>query len=145
MERTLRLLRIFYFTPVIVSLAIVFCFETDFFVPGGLYDEYDKGTEFAVTTVMELLSICAIPLALRLFRFRRIKRALPSNPEKLLFYGGTRLLLIMIPMTADTLLYYLYVSAAFGYLALILLLSSVFVYPSASRCKSEIQDSGKPQ
>ncbi len=141
MKRTVRLLKVVYYVPIVVSLLLASCFETGFFIPGSLYDSGSPQAEFIATTVMELLAICVIPLSLRLFRFGKIKQSLPEKPGNLLRYGCIRLVLLMLPMMANTLLYYLYMSAAFGYLAVILLLASVFIYPSASRCEAETANS----
>ena len=51
--------------------------------------------------------------------------------------GMLRLSLLLIPMQVNTLLYYLYMNPAFGYMAIILLLCLPFVYPSMNRCLDE--------
>ncbi|MCD7714517.1 MAG: hypothetical protein LUI08_06305 [Prevotella sp.] len=137
MERTVRLLKCCYFLPLAAALIIILCFETGLMREGGFYRD-DASAEFILLTTMELLTICAIPLALRLFKFNKIKRKLINSPEGLLRCGLWRLAMLMAPLLINTLLYYLFVKAAFGYLAIILLLASVFVYPSAGRCKAEI-------
>ena len=45
--------------------------------------------------------------------------------------------LLADPMLINTLLYYVFMNVAFGYMAIIGLLSMVFVYPSKSRCEQE--------
>lgn len=145
MERTVRLLKYCYCLPVAAALAAVLCFETDFFIAGALYRGESDVAEFVVTTVMELLTICVIPVSLRLFRFKKIRRALPDSPEMLLRYGSWRLALLMVPMVANTVLYYLYMVPAFGYMAVILFLASIFVYPSAARCKDETKPLNTPE
>ena len=42
-----------------------------------------------------------------------------------------------VGMVVSTILYYLFLNVSFGYLAIILLISMVFVYPSLERCVSE--------
>ncbi len=137
MERIVHRLKLLYFIPIVIALLLVVCFETGLLTEGGLYDEENNGLVFVVTTVMELLSIAVIPAALRLFKMKKIQQALPSSPSALWRYGSIRLLMLMIPLLIDTLCYYLFIAVPFGYLAIILLLASVFVYPSASRCESE--------
>ncbi len=137
MERTVRLLKFFYYLPIGIALIIVVLFESDLIPSGGLYREDREAVEFIVTTVMELLTICVIPLSLRLFKFGRIKRRLCASPASLLRYGSLRLALLTAPMVVNTLLYYLYVAVPFGYLAIILLIAGIFVYPSKSRCMAE--------
>ena len=43
-------------------------------------------------------------------------------------------------MVANTFLYYIYMNVAFGYMAIILLLSLYFVLPTMARCEVEIND-----
>ena len=50
-----------------------------------------------------------------------------------------RLLLLFLPLLADTLLYYIYMNPTFGYLGIILALCLPFVYPSEGRCISETE------
>ena len=52
-------------------------------------------------------------------------------------WGLIRLLIIEVPMLADTLLYYIYMNTTFGYLGIMLLLCMPFVYPSMNRCIAE--------
>ena len=86
----------------------------------------------------ELLTIATIPLALRLFRFEAVRAALEVRPaEALKKWGLLRLVLLESLLVANTLLYYLFVKAAFGYLAIILLLCLLLVVPTRKRCEGE--------
>ena len=49
----------------------------------------------------------------------------------------TRLLILEAPMVVNTLLYYIYMNATYGYLAIILLLCLPFVFPTENRCIAE--------
>lgn len=128
----------FFSVPIAFSLMLVLLYETDL-LPTGVW-EGDTESEFIVLSLMELLTICLIPLALRLFRFKHIRRQLStagSNLVALSRWGTVRLLLLTLPMVVNTWLYYLYMHTAFGYMAIILLLSLLFVTPSKSRCHEE--------
>ena len=96
--------------------------------------------EFILLSLMELLTVGVIPLALRLFKLKKVKTALHAEEKEqvLLTWGMRRLLLLCIPMLANTVLYYVFMHAAFGYLAIILLLCLFFVYPSMARCEAEV-------
>ncbi|MCR5129981.1 MAG: hypothetical protein K6C10_00775 [Prevotella sp.] len=99
----------------------------------------DNRTEFYLLTVMELLTICVIPLALRLFKFNKVKTQLKEQKaEALRKWGLWRLDMLCIPMFINAVLYYIYMSAAFGYLGIILFLCLFFVYPSMDRCQAEV-------
>ncbi len=116
MEET-RKLRIVYFVLIAIAVSVVVCFETDILAEGALYGT-SQGAEFLVTTIMELVTIATIPLTLRFVR-----------------QDKWRVALIMVPMEVNTLLYYLYMSVPFGYMAIILLIVSVFVYPKKKKAK----------
>ena len=103
---------------VAVSLIVVVLYESD-------------------TLPVELLTLCVIPLALRLFRFKTVAARLTSADE-LLRWGMIRMLMLCLPMVANTLLYYIYMNVAFGYMAIILLLSLCFVLPTMARCEAEM-------
>ncbi len=106
-----RKLRIYYFVLIALAVGMVVCFETDMLAEGP-FCGVNAQAEFVVTVLMEILSICIIPITLRF-----VRRVV------------WRVSLIMVPMVANTLLYYLFMSVPFGYLAIILLIVSVFVYP----------------
>lgn len=129
-----------FVATLVVAALIVLLFETHVVEAGALAG--NENLEFVVLSVAELVSICAIPLALRLFKFRRIRRQLTDQPaQKLLTWGTLRLLMLSLPLVACVLLYYLFfMEAAFGYLAIILLLSMMFVWPSLGKCEAETTD-----
>ncbi len=136
MAKTLLTLRCIYYLFVVVCLAIVTLCETDV-VPVGLLCGDDYSTiEFLSATVMTIITLVTIPLALRLFTMKRI-----SSVLLLRRYGILRLCLLLVPMVVNTVCYYLFKVAAFGYLAIISLIASVFVYPSAARCQAEVHKS----
>ena len=54
-----------------------------------------------------------------------------------------RLVVLAGLMVINTLLHYLLHQTALGYLAIVLLLSLVFIYPSLSRCQNEYEQTQK--
>jgi hypothetical protein len=87
---------------------------------------------------VELLTLIAVPLALRLFKFGAVRRRLyEDNEHALAIWGTIRILILGLPMVMSALLYYLFLNASFGYIAIILLISMLFIYPSMERCVSE--------
>lgn len=125
-----------------VSAVLVVLFETEI-LPTGLLKTEEKSDEFVLLCLMELLTICVIPLALRLFRFRRVAQRL-TTPKALLHWAGFRLYLLCVPMVVNLLLYYLYFNVAFGYMGIILLLCLFFVVPTRARCESELHAAETP-
>lgn len=136
MKRTQKLLMSTFATFVAVTLVIVVLFESDLLPTGILKDDVGSD-EFWAATIMELLTLCIIPVSLRLFKFGAVSRRLVSA-ESLLKYGMVRMLMLCLPMLANTLLYYLCMNVAFGYMAIIVFLCLAFVLPTKTRCESEV-------
>ena len=127
---------VFYIVQIVMALVIIVLFETGE-LPIGVMAA-DKQSEFVLTALMEILSLGAAFLGLRLFKFQAIHRDLVSRKERAMWkWGMTRLLILQVPMVINTLLYYIYMNTTFGYLGIILLLCLPFVFPSLSRCLAE--------
>ena len=139
MNKVQRMLMIVFWSNVVVVAIVILTGETNF-MP---YDRFkgDTKTEFYLLTIMELLTICIIPLALRLFKFNKVNTDLLQKREQALArWGIIRLDMLCLPMFINAVLYYVYMHAAFGYLAIILFICLFFVYPSMSRCQSEVEE-----
>jgi hypothetical protein len=104
--------------------------------------ETSKTSMYIVQMVMILLTLGLVPLSLRLFKFGRVHRQLVTQRESaLLRWGFIRINILGLLLIANTLLYYIYAfEAAFGYLAVMVLLSMPFILPTMSRCQSEIEE-----
>lgn len=138
MKETRNQLMAFFVFAIVFALAAVVAYETGF-MESGLFVER-KTSEFIFVSLMELLTLGGVFLALRLFKFNKVHDDLVAKKEHALFkWGLLRLALILIPMVGNTYLYYMFMNTTFGYLAIIQLLSLPFVYPSMSRCKSEVE------
>lgn len=136
MKKVSKQLMFIYVLQVAVALIIVALYEFDVMESGVLADS--KQTEFVAMTVMELSSLLAAFLGLRLFKFAKIHVDLVTRKEPaMLTWGMLRLLILEVPMVVNTYLYYMYMNATFGYLAIILLLTLPFVIPTESHCIAE--------
>lgn len=140
-KRYVRGQRFAFWSSIVVCLAVVAVFETGLIAP---FDVFSPQVAFVVATVMELLTICVIPFALRFMKFgfvaRRIKRAEGDEAKMQACHKMTLYRLTMLTglMLVNTLLYYLSaLTVAYGYMAIILLISLGFVYPSLSRFLGE--------
>lgn len=136
METIQKKLQLIFWIPIVFSAIIIVSGELDI-IPNGILAN-DKQVEFVIMSMMEILTIIAIPVALKLFKFKAIANKLAS--DTLLHFerwGIVRLCLLNVPMVINLVCYYLFVGAGFGYLAIILFLSLFFVYPSLSRCYYE--------
>lgn len=136
METIQKKLQLIFWIPIILSAIIIILGELDI-IPNGILAN-DKQVEFVIMSMMEILTIIAIPVALKLFKFKAIANKLASDTlHHLERWGIVRLCLLNVPMVINLVCYYLFVGAGFGYLAIILFLSLFFVYPSLSRCYNE--------
>ena len=101
---------------------------------------------FILSTIMQLTTICVIPLALRLFKFKGISQRLTTGTEdertmQLCRWGLIRQGMFHLPMLLNLLFYYLTGVDGFAYMAIILALSLCFIYPSLQRCLHETHPS----
>ena len=136
MKKVSQQLIAFYTAQIVLALVIVVLFEQDMLPTGIMAD--DKQTDFLLTATMEIVSLGAAFLGLRLFKFEVVSKSLVEQKEKAMWkWGMTRLLILEAPMVINTLLYYIFMNTTFGYLAIILLLCLPFVYPSLNRCLAE--------
>ena len=138
MKKTRNLLSCVYAAGIVIIVVLIVLYEYDILASGMLAGAHQS--EFLWTTLMELSTLGCAFLALRLFKFDRIHRAL--NDQKavaLKKWGLLRLMLLFVPLLADTLLYYNYMNPTFGYLGIILALCLPFVYPSEGRCMAETE------
>lgn len=136
METIQKKLQLIFWIPIALSAIIIVSGELDI-IPNGILVN-NKQVEFVIMSMMEILTIIAIPVALKLFKFKAIANKLAS--DTLLHFerwGIVRLCLLNVPMVINLVCYYLFVGAGFGYLAIILFLSLFFAYPSLSRCYNE--------
>lgn len=138
MKKIRNLLLTIFVGTLCLAVCIVVLFETDVLECGLLATE--KQSEFLWTTLMELITLATAFLTLRLFKFEKVHRDLTERRgQALCQWGVVRLLMLTVPLLANTLLYYIYMNPTFGYLAIILVLCLPFVYPSESRCQAEIE------
>ena len=138
MKETKKLLMTLFVSGIVLVLMIVCLYETEVVVPGLLAT--DKQSEFLLTFLMELMTLGCAFFGLRLFKFEKIHQELITGKAVALRkWGMIRLLLLLLPLWADTLLYYIYMNPTFGYLGIILALCLPFVYPSMNRCEAETE------
>ena len=136
MKRISKSLTLIYMLLAALTLTVIVLYETNVLESGLMAEE--KQSEFILTALMELVSLGAAFLGLRLFKFKAVHNDLVSRQEPAMMKWGTiRLLTLEVPMLADTLLYYIYMNTTFGYLAIMLLLCLPFVFPSLNRCLAE--------
>lgn len=139
MKKVSKQLMAFYLAQIALALVVVVLFELDVLPVGVMAD--DKQSDFIFTALMEIVSLGAAFLGLRLFKFKAIHDDLVKRQEKAMWkWGMARLIILEAPMVIDTLLYYIYMNTTYGYLAIIMLLTLPFVFPSENRCIAETSE-----
>ena len=139
MKSISKRLVVIYMSLAAIALAIIILYETNILEAGVM--EEQKQSEFILTALMELISLGAAFLGLRLFKFKAVLQELVNLKETAMWkWGVIRLLILEVPMVVDTLLYYIYMNTTFGYLAVMLLLCLPFVFPSVNRCLAETSE-----
>ena len=135
MKETQKILMTTFVASLACALLLVVAGEIGVLPTGTLTER--KSAEFVVLSVMELLTICIIPLALRLFKFNRVKRRL-TDSNGLRRWALVRMFMLGDLMFINVLLYYLFMNPAFGYMGIIVFLCMFFIVPTQSRCENEI-------
>ncbi len=135
-EKTQRALMTLFWGFIVLSVIIVAGYETEWVTATFIGD--DPQTLFGIQIVLELATIVAIPVALRLFRWNAIASKLKGNALALRKWGSIRILLLCVPMLCNTICYEQTQAPSFGYLAVIVLLCLCFIYPSADRCRADM-------
>lgn len=139
MKETRNLLMGMFISATVFALIVVVLYETDI-LESGLFAD-DKNLEFLMTALMELVTLGCVFLALRLFKFKKIHEQLVAQKEfALRKWGALRLTLLLIPMVANVILYYMFMNTTFGYMAIIQLLCLPFVFPTMDRCQQEVEE-----
>ena len=142
MKKTNKHLQTVLGISVAVSLIMVVLFESETILP-GFRAAYGRD-EFITATIMELITICAIPVLLRTFKFGFVKRSVKaSGDEALGRWSMVRMSVMCALMVINTLLYYVFMNVAFGYMAIIILLCIFFIFPSVDRLKREKEECEK--
>lgn len=134
MKKVHQFLQCLFWGVIGVAALIVVAFETEL-AEAGFANGDSVQAEFLLTMTMELLTVGLIPLALWMFKSKKVKEDLNSGK-----WAGLRLLIIGLLIVVNTLLYYVYLNASFGYMAIIALICLPFVYPSLNRCKAEVEE-----
>jgi len=133
-----NVLRVQMYSSLAAAVLIIVLFETETVLPGVI--EKGSETEFLLQIFMEIVTICIVPVALRLFKFGFVKRAIAVSPVSgLQRWGVVRMAMLCDTMIVNTLLYYITpLNVAFGYMAIICLICLVFVNPTLKRCNAEV-------
>lgn len=140
MKRIQKILQINYVLNLIIVLLWIVLNENDVLnIVGSAHK--NTNSDFLSASIMEVITICFIPVSLRLFKFGAIRQAIKDDKTPLLntffAYSLVRLEMLLMPMLVNAVLYYVFMNVAFGYMAIILFLSTLFIFPTQERCEQE--------
>ena len=101
----------------------------------------DSKTQFVFSTMMILMTLACIPLGLRLFKFKKVASEIKEQGiPALQKWSVIRMVLIGNLLVINTMLYYFFgFEPAYGYLAIVVLLTMPFILPTMNRCKTELE------
>ncbi|MDY6229927.1 MAG: hypothetical protein SPK71_04900 [Prevotella sp.] len=139
MKQVRTKLMMIFMTAIVSSLVVVLLFELNILQSGILTG--DKTLEFVIVSVMELATLILIPLALYLFKIKRVRKELVEKKEEALGkWGAIRIMMLADTMFVNTFLYYMFMNVTFAYMAIILLLSLAFIFPTNERCEQDVAE-----
>ncbi len=141
MKRTQQILMALFWAQLLIP-ALLYVGGEFLDVDMAFLSDCPSNVRYVVSTVMILLSLTLIPLALRLFKFRKIHDDLIARQAFALDkWGRARLIILGDLLLFNTALYYAFgFEPTFGYLAVVTLLTLPFVYPTMNRCLTETED-----
>lgn len=133
-----RVLLAQWWAYVAFSALYVFLSEADILICGSL--AASETLNFSVLTSMELITVCSIPLALKMFSLKKIKKILSMGTFlPCLTLGTLRIALLGMPLLANVIFYYEFMSVAFGYMSIIDFICMFFVYPTKDGCNEDFK------
>ena len=132
-----RPLLMFFYTYVALAACLVATGEY-----GTVFDSVDTTSvgisEYTVLTVLELLTVCLLPLALKIMDIRMVKESASKSDRKYTAIAAARLAMIGVPVIVNIVSYYVFMNVAFAYLAIIGTVCLAFVYPNRGRKEDEL-------
>ena len=146
MKETQKILMLLFWS-ILLQAGAIYLIADVMDIDIGVLSGTSREARFIPTTLMILVTLALVPLSLRLFKFRKVADDLVRCKEVALKkWGVIRLTIFEFLLVANTLLYYLYgFEPTFGYLAIVVLLTMPFVYPSMTRCISETEPKDEPE
>lgn len=100
----------------------------------------DPQFDFIFLTAMELITLCVIPFALRLFKFKWVKKRIKKQGIKgFLDLKEAQIAMLACPLILNEGAYFITMQVTHFYLAVILFLCMIFIYPSQEKLVNELE------
>lgn len=120
----------------ILAIGMFVCFS--FLFNDTIFIE-DPQFDFIFLTAMELITLCVIPFALRLFKFKWVKMRIKKQGIKgFLDLKEAQIAMLAGPLILNEIMYLLSWQVTHFYLAVILFLCMIFIYPSQEKLINEL-------
>lgn len=144
-KRIIRRLWTEYVVVWLLAIGLFALNETGVLEEGGL--AHDGRTSYVLQTATVLLTLCLIPVSLKMFSMALEKRVRPLPlPEALRAYlrwSEIRLALLAVVVMIGLTVYYSTLSSIGGLCALVGLLATLFCLPGEARLKGELNLEGE--
>ncbi|MDM8144565.1 hypothetical protein QUW02_01230 [Bacteroides eggerthii] len=141
MDKMTLNLRVNFCSWLIVALAVVVLFETETCMPGVWIGTEMSEAFFFLLTATQLLTLCAIPVALKLLNWKSIRQQVTVPDQKgaqaYLRWNIVRCAILGGCLVLNLMVYYCTLEKANALCALILLFSYSFCWPSDAKRKAE--------
>lgn len=143
MDKIILKLRLNYFLWLVLAVVVLVLFETECCMPGAWAGGEVTETSFLIQTFLILLTICVIPVSLKLLNWKPVrKRIQVAGADRMPVYlrwSALRCALLGLFLILNLLVYYAALEKANALCAVILLLAYLFCWPSANKIKSETE------
>lgn len=146
MKQTQKILMLLFWS-ILLQAAVIYLIADVMDIDISIFSGASREARFLPMTLMILITLALVPLSLRLFKFRIVADDLIRRKEKALQkWGIIRLCMLEFLLIVNALLYYFFgFESSFGYLAVVVLLTMPFVYPSMTRCINETEPQVEPE
>lgn len=136
-------LRLTFFMWLFLALATLVLFEFELYMPGIWAGMEMNDVLFCLQTGSILLTLCVIPVSLKLLHWRYVRkqivRGTEGAEEAYLRWSSLRCSLLGFVLFFNLLLYYCTLEKANALCALILLFAYCFCWPSQTKLKAEME------
>lgn len=143
MEKITLKLRLNYWVWLLLALIVLILFETECCMPGARAGGELTEAFFFFQTFLVLLTICLIPVSLKLLHWKPVRKQILEAGERrlqvYLLWSAVRCASLGIFLILNLFVYYGTLEKANALCALILLFAYLFCWPSANKMKAETE------
>jgi hypothetical protein len=137
----IKKLKLIFYAIWAVALLTLCAIEFDWVEVGLLIGAYDGQVEFVYQTLAIFITLGLMVLALRLLKYDRVKKHLATGNLLHAYqrFWLCRMTMLTIPMFFSIAGYWLFLNTSFLYQVFIMLIATIFVYPSVERMQNECE------